>query len=177
MTDIVSIAEAVAGVVEDLLAEISVENDYPIDVTVIRPSRPVPRSAENGSVVIPRNTADKTVLLMQRSRRRGDPDSGEGAATFAVWVQEFEVLGIRRLPETDDTPSDAAANEIGACIEKAIMTNPQMTGSAFDPGRVTDTLVTSIEPIDPTDAAYCGARVMIEVHYQHPFAETFAALS
>lgn len=161
-----AIVEQIALDLVGYLEGIATEYGYPIDI--VRVHRPR-KLGDEGYV-----TEDRVITLIQRSRQRAKPDATENASSNAEWIVSFEAIGVRKLGDSVTTAQDSVMNEISACIEQALMTNPQHTSSDVD-GNVIDTLIQSSEPLDPTDGAYCGSRVAFDVHYRHPYTAPFVS--
>jgi hypothetical protein len=112
---------------------------------------------------------DLAITLHQRDCERADPDANESNSGNAEWIQSFVAIGVRRVSDTATTPADAAVNELAACIQAALMADPQLSGVDVSPGTVIDTQVRSIEPIEPTDGAYAGWECVFTLRPVFPY--------
>lgn len=136
------------------LREITTANGYPLTIAgVTRPTR------FGGD----QPTVDKGIVLLQRGAERVEAKS-LGACE---WMQRFVVQGIRAPSETGELPADTYANEINACIYKAVMAKDQLNGLAID------VKCESIELLEPTTGAFAGVAVQAVVHYTHGEYEPF----
>lgn len=159
-----AIAEQISATVADALAEITIDNGYPFTVSSV--TRP-PRLGDTTA------TADKSVVLIQRTRDQGDPEGMEGG-DYKAWTQHYTVMLVRRVSDAASTAADSVNNECAACIEKALAIEPSaFTG--ISPGQVIEVAITSIEPIEPTDGSTVGVVVALEILYRHPRSEPFVS--
>lgn len=160
----IAIVEQLSANVQGFLEQITEANGYPFDVARVHRARQ--QGAEEYA------TEDKAVTLITRSRQRREPDATENNSSNNEWLQNFEAIGVRKLSDASTTAQDSATNEFAAAIEQALGANLSHDGSTAE-GYIIDTLISSVEPLDPSDGGYCGVRVAFEVHYRNPLGSAF----
>jgi len=107
------VLESLAELVVERLEEITTENGYSIDAESV--DRPSKLSWDNG-------LRERSILVMQGDSLRVPELDCPGNPPAVAYSVQFNIHGIRRPDDLDQTPYMTAVNELDACIRKALTT-------------------------------------------------------